>query len=414
MQNYDFFYFAKQPILDANLSTYGYELLFRSSMDTNYAEFGDPEMATISMLTSGFIKSQEGVKQNHRIFINFTENLLLNGAPRALPPAAVVIEVLEDVGWSQTLFNELLKYKQEGYLIAIDDYTGKSLNASYLDIADIIKVDVLGCKDDDIRSIVAPLQGKNMLKLAEKVEDGKAYRNLQNLGFDLFQGYFFSRPENYSGKKLNSMQTSRLRILAALQKSELETEEIVRIIAADPSIAYRLLALLNSAAFGFSMKIESIQHAVVLLGLNRLKYWLHMVILSDLKSQDAEHFPEELFMQALTRGKILEELVVEGYLGTHRPESIFLFGLFSLLDVMLDTPFEDIFTNLPLPSEFKSGYLTPDSELSPYIELLAALEDNDVDRTTGICEDCKIESQALMAASVRAHTWAISIMKEIM
>ncbi|MGB3221305.1 MAG: HDOD domain-containing protein [Desulforhopalus sp.] len=410
-QNFDYFYVARQPIFDCDGRTYGYELLFRKNAEGTFAEIDNADSATINVVTCGFIKSQENINQTKRIFINFTENMLLAGAPRALPPTIAVIEVLEDIVPSPDVVLELLKLKQEGYLIAVDDFEGNSLDDSFLDVADIIKIDVFGKTEDAILDIFNQIKHKKALKLAEKVEDRSSYNFLLKTGFDLFQGYFFARPENLTGKKVSSFQTSKIRVLSALNQPNIDTEKIVRLVNSDPSITYRLLRLLNSAAFGFSMKIESIQHAVVLLGNTRMCYWLRMVVLSDLNSSNN---PGELFLLALNRGRLLEELVIDGHLPEFKPESMFLFGMLSLLDVMLDTPFPEIFNVLPLPQSFLSGYTDPKSPLALLLQLLTSLENDAGSEFTYLSNKLKIVPQKIIEASIRANAWTDSIAGEIL
>ncbi len=399
---YDTYYVAKQPILDRKKRTYGYELLFRSSAWQSEAAIVNADSATIEVMTSGFVSSQDGQDQSKRIFINFTEKLLLEGAPRALPPSVTVIEVLENITYSSEVFEELIKLKQEGYLVAVDDFGFDYQPSKFLDIADIIKVDVLRRSKEEITHLFNLIKNKNALKLAEKVDNQRGYSFMLELGFDLFQGFFFARPENLVCKTIKSSQAAKIRILAALQSSDLELEEIVKLVTSDPSITYRLLRLLNSAAFGFSMKIESIQHAVALLGATRMRYWLHMIVLSDISTRDK---PPELFRLALNRGKTLEELASKKMIADNKPETVFLFGMLSLLDVMLDMPFPLIFKNLPLTDSFQEGYTIPTSSLALYLRLLQAFENNDQEAIALTCSETGIPPRYVTEASARAHAW---------
>ncbi len=411
MQNLDSYFVAKQPIIDRHMGTYGYELLFRSNFKDQEARIDDPDLATVNVISYGFIKSLEEIKQPKKIFINFTEKLLLSGAPRALPPAITVIEILENIKISNSLMDELIKYKQDGYTLAIDDFNIDRSPPDFLDIADIIKVEIINKSMEELSGIFEKIQDKKGLKLAEKVEDIATYKFLHDMGVDLFQGFFFAKPTNFSGKKIGVSQITKINALALLQKPEIDTKEIVHIINSDPKIAYRLLRLLNSAAFGFSMKIETIEHAVVLLGNTRLRYWLQMVILSDVNSGNK---PIELFRLALTRGKILEELAIDGTLSGQKPETFFLFGLLSLLDIMIDTNFTKIFEHLPLTSFFKDGYLNSSSEMAHCLHLMKAFETYN---SAAMMEECLflgISQEAVAKASVRAHAWSESIANDIL
>lgn len=187
-----------------------------------------------------------------------------------------------------------------------------------------------------------------------------------------------------------------------MQQDQLETNQIVEAITSDQGIAYRLLRMLNSGAFGFSMKIESIQHAVVLLGKVRIRHWLQMIILSDIAT--TKH-PKELLHLALSRGKTLEELALDGSIAGQRGDKHFLFGLLSLLDIMLDMPFPEIFRDLPLSADFQAGYINPDSAMGRYLQLLHAFEKNNIPMIMAYCKSLKLEPQAVMKASIRAHAW---------
>ena len=327
-----------------------------------------------------------------------------------MPPAVTVIEILENVQPTKLLREELVKYKQEGYFLAIDDFKMGSPTSQFFDIADIIKVDILDKTEQEIEQNCKAIAHTKALKLAEKVESGAAYRLLQKFGFDLFQGYFFARPETLSGKKITSSQASKVRVMAALQEKEIDICRFTELIHYDPGIAYRLLRLLNSAAFGFSVKIESIEHAVMLLGSTRMRYWLQMVIMSDI---NVSRNPRELFHLALMRGKILEELTLDGHISKEKPATMFLFGLLSLLDIMLNTSFEKVFNDLPLSPSFQEGYLNPESEMAIYLNLLKSIEDNNIEALEELSGHLAMSPRDVTNVLMRAHAWTDCVMDDI-
>ena len=400
--SYSYYYLAKQPILDRHGNTYGYELLFRSGYNKDHALIEDGDAATISVATAGFIKAQENIDQSKRIFVNFTERLLQEGAPRALPPSVTVVEILEHTLPIPSITKEIIRLKQDGYVIAIDDYSGTADLEDLLNLADIIKVDILGKDFAEIENIFSRLQGKKALKLAEKVEDLPTYTFVKNLGFDFFQGYYFAKPENLKGRTLHSGQFSRLKILWTLNSPQLTTEEIIDLVNADPTITYRLLRLLNSAAFSFSMKIDSVRHAVTLLGINRMRYWLRMVVMSDLATNDK---PQELLLLALNRGRLLEELAEQNEITIAAPDSLFLFGMLSVIDAMLDTPMPEIIDKLPLSESLKEGYTNPESQMAGYLNLTLALEKGQTPMLHKLCNELGIHIPLVTSASARAMDW---------
>lgn len=407
---YDHFFVARQPIFFQNGQIWGYELLFRSGPQFNVADINDQDLATFSVATSGFVRSQEDLDQTKKISINFTESLLLQEAPHGLPPSVTVIEVLENVLPSQRIVDLLIQYKQEGYLVAIDDFEGREDIGDMLNIADIIKVDVLNKNAEEVAAICAIIKGNKAIRLAEKVESREMLADLKALGFSLYQGYYFAKPELLSGRKIGSTEISKLRVLQALEDPNVAAQDLEKAIAADPSITYRLLRFLNSAAFGFSIKISSIRHAVTLLGIKRLKNWLRMVILSDLLGNKTP----ELYVMALNRGKLLEELVAEGQLQRENAETLFLFGLLSLMEPMLDTPMVDLVDQLPLPDDIKKGYLDQQTIYNKYLKLLSALEHSEPQTIRQLCTELNLAEKVLAEVSLRSMVWANNMHNQIL
>ncbi|BBO74756.1 hypothetical protein DSCW_21730 [Desulfosarcina widdelii] len=408
---FDHFYVARQPIFYNRNRIWGYELLFRAGPETKNAEISDQDLATLSVASCGFIKSQELSDQSKKICINFTEKLILEGAPRGLPPTVTVIEVLEDITPTDELVQTLIELKQDGYLVAIDDYEGKELQKEFLDLADIVKVDILGKDLDQIKAIFSSLEGNRSIKLAEKVDNEEIITHLEQLGCDLYQGYFFAKPETLEGRSLRSTEVSKFRILQALANPSFPAHEMTEIIEADPSITYRLLRLLNTPAFGFSIKITSIRHAILLLGSKRLSYWLRMVVTSDLMGKNKT---PELYRMALTRGRILEELCKDGQIQVASSETMFLFGMLSLIEAMLGVPLANILEELPLSEDLKGGYLDRGSTYSKYLELLSAVENVRASKIEALSRELNIDSGMVADASVRSMAWATSLFSQIL
>lgn len=398
---YDQFFVARQPILNEKGRIWGYELLFRSGPEYEMASITDGDHATFSVATSGFIKSQEDLDQNTKMCVNFTEQLLLQGAPQGLPSTVTVIEVLEDVIPSKQVIEKLIVYKQEGYLVAIDDYEGKSDLGDLIGVADIIKVDVLNKSIEEIEDICYTIKNSNATRIAEKVEDSELIPKLKKLGFTLFQGYYFAKPELLSGRKIGSTETSKLRVLQTIEDASSTPDTVEKVIAADPSITYRLLRFLNSAAFGFSIKIKSIRHAITLLGLKRLKNWLRMAVLSDLLGDKNP----EIYSMALNRGKMLEELVNEDQIKDADAETMFLFGLLSLIDSMMDMPIEQLLDRLPLPDEIKAGYIDKNSKFNKYLQFTAAFERSMPDLFKELCHKLGFVEKRAAEAYLRSIVW---------
>ena len=398
----DHFYVARQPIFNNTGEIWGYELLYRSGSDTQAAVITNQDIATLCVATCGFTQSQEYCDQTKKICINFTEKLILQGAPRGLPPSVTVIKVLEDTKPSREIIEILIELKQEGYIIAIDGYVGDCNQKELLDIADIVKIDILGKTTQEIEDIFRGLDTNRSLKLAERVDNREVLEHLRSLGCNLYQGYFFAKPVNLRGRTLKSVEISKLRILQAIEDPALDTETIKEVIMADPSVTYRLLRFLNSAAFGLSVKIESVKHAIHLIGLKRLKYWLRMLIMSDLADNNQ---PPELFVMSLNRGRFLEELAHHEQIKSANPDTMFLFGMLSLIEPMLEIPVKNILNELPLSDEIKSGYIDSDSTYGKYLQLAIAIENADSDEIERLCRETGVNKKEVAGASNRSIAW---------
>ncbi len=399
---FEHFFVAKQPIFNNFGEIWGYELLYRNGSDKQHAEISNEDIASLAVATCGFTQSQEFCDQSKKITINFTEKLILDGAPRGLPPTVTVIEVKAEDQPHESMLEALRSLKQEHYLIAIGGYTGQPHQDAWAGVADVIKVDILGKTESEIETIFLKIGSFDCMKLAEKVDRRESVEQLRALGCDLYQGFFFAKPVNLRGRTLKSTQVSKLRILQTIEQPKIDAKSIKECIKADPSITYRLMCFLNSAAFGFRKKIESVSHAINLIGIKQLKYWLRMTIMADLV--DADKTPE-LYVMGLNRGRFLEELAQHGHLASADPDSMFLFGLLSLIEPMLEIPFENIINKLPLSDDIKSGFSDPTSTYGKYLQLMIALEAADTSTIKALCQEIEVDRKAVAAASRCAIAW---------
>lgn len=365
------FFVARQPIFDKDQNLWGFELLFRDGLTIEFAKFDDPTQATVSVASCGFLAATADIPGNLRIFINFTEESILNRIPLALPALSTVVEILEDVPMSPDLVKRVVELKNEGYIIALDDFVGDD---SYLEIMEYVDIIKLDCLDGDTQSILRLMQkfsDTSCMFLAEKVDSESLFDDLKQHGVDLFQGYYFAKPQVLKGRKLSSQHLSQLRLASAIEREELDMETILDAIKTDVSLSYRLLRYINSAAFSFRNKIGSIKQALTLLGFNKIRHWLRLILYSDIISSRVN---PEILRMALQRAYFLDAIGENFDQKSVSPERLFLVGMFSLLDVMLNTPMEIILQDLPLSDEIKGTLLGSATPLSNYISLAQAVE----------------------------------------
>ncbi len=362
---------ARQPVFDANMQVWGYELLFRQSAHCSTAMIEDGSVATSRVMTDGFSLATEWLSPNQKVLINYPESMIIQGMPRALPPGVAVVEILETVRPTPEVLEICRQLKSEGYTLALDDFVGEPGFEALLELADMVKVDVLGVDQTRLNLVLDGLKKYPCTLLAEKVEDLAMFDKCRSLGFVLFQGYFFSRPQIVAGKKLSSNQISKLKLLQELGTPELDLEQISKIIQADVSLSYRLLRYINSPGIGLLQVVKSIAQAVNLLGQRKIAAWLRVLILADMNP--APHGRELLFF-SLQRARFLEMLATVHRTAPLSSDSMFLLGLFSSLDALLSQPMQNIVGQLSLEPRLRQALLGDDSEMRTWLELALASE----------------------------------------
>ncbi len=246
---------ARQPIFTRKDRVQGYELLFREGQMQQSANIFDPVQATLDVISYGFDLAASAIGRPKPVYINFPQELLIRRSALALPSNQCVVEILETVKPEPEVIEACLDLKKKGYRLALDDFYGQPGYEKLLDLADVIKVDILKMHPLEIKKIVNYLSSKKARLLAEKIEHVKIYQYCKQMGFDLFQGFFFCSPQLMSGCKLTPNQNSRLELFKKLAHDEWSPRQLAGIIQNDAALSYRLLRYINSAFFGFRNKI---------------------------------------------------------------------------------------------------------------------------------------------------------------
>lgn len=339
---------ARQPVFDRDMRVWGYELLYRQAEGDQQADVRDDDKATSKVIADGIALGRSGLAPTERTLVNFPLRLILEGFGFAMSPENCVVEILETVPPTRDVLNALRKLKDAGYTLALDDFVGQPEHAPFLELADIVKVDVLALSPEGLERVAKSLGGRQRMLLAEKVETARMHDQTLDMGFHLFQGFFFQRPEIVSGRTLSASEISRVKLLKELADEDYDTQGVARIIQADLSLSYRLLRYINSASFGRRDPIDSIQRASMILGQRNLAKWLQAVLMSDMNRTPKG---KELVFQSVRRAKFLELLGRVLRQPPARPDALFVLGLFSLLDSLLGMPMDQVTKDLPLTSE---------------------------------------------------------------
>ena len=400
--SYESIFVARQPVFRPDETVWGYELLFRSG-EENVANVIDDALATSSVIADGLSMAMEGMPANARILINFPEQMLMDDVGFALPKDSCIVEILEDVRPSRKTLAAVKRLKDAGYTIAVDDYFGQPQLKPFLDLADIVKIDILEL-NSDVRSIAKAIENipkDSVQLLAEKVEDSETFTSLKFLGFDLFQGYFFSKPEIIPGKKLSSNEMTKLQLLSELSSADFEPNRLAEILQSDPNLSYRLFRYINSVGFGLRTKVTSLKRAIDMMGMIQAKQWLRTAVLADMNTAPKTG---ELAYMSVHRAKFMESICTVRD-GECMPDTMFITGLFSLLDAMLGIEMDDILVKLPLDDVIVEG-LTGEGEMHDLLDLAVHYEHGEWAKTSEKLTALNLNTLEVDALYASSKNWA--------
>ncbi len=358
-------YVARQPIFDRNMKVFAYELLYRSGMSNSFSN-ADEDMATTHVLLNSFYNiGLDKLTYGKTAFVNFTANLLKQDIATLFPNTALVVEVLENVCPEDEIVNRCKELKKSGYKIALDDFVLRDDYEPLINIADIIKVDFQLTDLSERKTIVDRYSNKKIEFLAEKVETQKEYIDAKSMGYTYFQGYFFSKPTIMSGRPVSGAKASRLKLIERVNSQYFDFDEIAELVAHDVSLTYKLLKLVNSAAFGFRNKVESVRKALIILGTKEIRKLVSLLALQEM-GQDK---PDEILTISLTRAKFAELLAENSDL-KERKEECYLMGLLSMLSVMLDKPVDEALEDIPISSDIVNALVRQEDKLGDLYNMI--------------------------------------------
>ncbi len=402
------FFLGRQPILDRNQEIVGFELLFRSA-DIDHAVFESYSHACTHVITHAL--SSFGI---HEVlggkfgFINVPLGLLLSELLELLPVDQTVLELLEMIQLDDQVVERCRELKELGFQLALDDHEFDAANPGIYSVVDIIKIDILLTGMDALPEVVRQLRKYPVKLLAEKVETVEQFQICYDLGFDLFQGYFFARPVVLNRRKLDVSGMALLKLLQQLtMDATIETIEMT--FKENPALSYNLLKLVNSVSLGMREKIKTLRHAILMLGMEQLRRWTQLSMFAGHDSRGMNH---PLLEMAAVRGRLMETMLrqlASRSANDERAEAAFMVGILSLLDILFETPMEEIIVNLNLNDDVSSALLRREGQLGTMLKLAEKLEVTDFDAVTVLLEECGLSLDQLLAAQLEAFNWRSSL-----
>jgi EAL and modified HD-GYP domain-containing signal transduction protein len=406
---------ARQPIFGLSKQVYGYELLYRNSLDQNcFDENINADEASSRTILNSFVEiGLSKLTSGRKAFVNFTEHLLEEMVPLILPKEILVVEILETIQPTPEILESCRALKEAGYTIALDDFIICEENYPFLEFADVIKVDFITTTLQDIYAFVTLLpqitafRSQPICLLAEKVEDFQTYQIAVEMGFQLFQGYYFSKPVIVSGKTLSPLVINQYRVLALANTDEIDFPKMARLISKDVALSFRLLKIVNSAYFSPGRKIRGILHALVSLGSKEIRKWAALLCVMG----DPEDSMPELTRMALIRAYFLGAIAPKVNMG-NQSEALHLLGLFSLIDVMMECPMNEVLAQIQLEDSITYPLLEQCGKSWDLLSMVIEYEHGDFQGAARISQQYNLEPMILGRAYMDAIDYVTLLEQE--
>ncbi|MFZ5483900.1 MAG: EAL and HDOD domain-containing protein [Pseudomonadota bacterium] len=393
-------YLARQPIVDGKHNLIGYELLFRASAQADHADLEDTYRAGLNVMASTlFDMGTEWLLKGKLAFINMDQPTLMSEFVTLLPPQKIVIEIMATVAPDEELIARLQELKAAGFRFALDKFEVGSPLAKLLPLASFVKLDVVELGKDKTAAMVRSLLGQPVKLVAEKVESREVFDWCQGLGFHYFQGYYFAHPEHLMARVLNPGHATILRLLDMVRK-DAEVKDIESVLKTDVALTFKLLRYINSAGFGLSCEVQSIRHAVSILGMKPLYRWLTLL----LATAGTHPASPAQARTAITRGRLCE-LLGSHVMSKGDLDNLFITGVFSLLDAMLDTPMEEILDRLIISEDIAEALLNRRGMYGPILALAEACESQDLARMEELTLALMLTPEQVTKDHLQALAW---------
>ncbi|WP_342508808.1 HDOD domain-containing protein [Sporosarcina sp. FSL K6-2383] len=410
MEKLDIFV-GRQPILNRDGELFAYELLYRNSKD-NFFPGIDSDKATIGLLVNTFLSiGIENVAGESMAFINFSGELLAKDIFTGLRPDKVVIEILEDVEITPSLLTKMKLLKTEGFKLALDDFILQNqymVHKELFEIIDFVKVDFINT------TLVERLEIETFIKkypdivfLAEKIETEQQFKQAEEAGYKLFQGYFFAEPEIITGIEIPTNVSLHFQIIEQFNRKSPNIDIVADLIMRDISLSYKLLRLMNTLVFEVPKRISSIKQAIMIIGMQETKKWMLVLALREMGEGLGKGRIKALVDYSLTRAKMCELLAEHE--GKKNAEEYFLAGMFSLINVITKRDWDDILELIPLSDIVARTLKGEQTEITQSLKLAEAIERFDWVSLEQLAEKIDIDKAQLSAYSLEAHRWIQNI-----
>ncbi|MCB5183775.1 EAL domain-containing protein [Methylobacillus gramineus] len=393
-------FIGRQPIMNINQDIVAYELFFRHSGEATTAVFENSLQACTRVLVNTISDmGSQWLLGDKMAFINVSEEMLQSEFLELLPPARTVLE-LSDITAPTTAVVERCHFlRKRGYKIALKDKGDSLLGSPLIDCADFIKIDTLSRSMDDVARRFLDYQSLTVKIVAEKVERQEQYEACKKIGFHLIQGFYFAHTETFTAKVINPAFTAVLDLLNMISR-DADMKEVENGFKRDAALSFKLLRYINSVGFGLSCEIQSIRHALTIIGTKQLYRWLTLLMVTAGENSAAP----ALMKTSITRGR-LTELLGDGYFDKAGRDNLFVVGVFSMLDRMLEMPMEQVLEKVDLPEAVHDALLHRQGIYGPFLELAEACENQDGTRIIALASNLQLDPNKVNDCHIASLAW---------
>lgn len=402
-------YVGRQPIYDRRRRVVGYELLFRPHATATASSLSNEE-ATAAVIVNTFTEFGLSDLVGGRLaFINLPRGFVDGSYELPFGPEGVVLELLENIPDTPETRAGIERLHAAGYTLALDDFVRGSEQSGFLDLATFAKLDAQTTSTEEFAEVVRLCTERGVQVVAERVETQEQVELASETGVGLFQGWYFARAETLRADAVQVSGVTALRLHSLLSDPDATLAEVERAVRVDLPLTYRVLRVVNSASTGLSRTISSVREAIALLGMDKLRTWVMLFMLSDLCGGS-----ESVLTRAVTRARACELLAEDAGVIGHEA---FTVGLLSYLDELLDRPMTEILDDLPLQDHMSAALLYGDGPLGL---LLAAVRDYER-RALGedladpaIAAEPEESVEAIARSYLASMGWSLRVSRDLM
>jgi EAL and modified HD-GYP domain-containing signal transduction protein len=392
---------GRQPIYREGVQVCGYEL-FSSKDELKLAPLATDPVAANALLNDFIDIGIEQVAGPDPGFVSVTHEFLLSDYRSSLPKNSVVLQVPAATPANNDVLNSICGLVAEGYSIALNHFVYNDELRPMIEAAEIVKLSVRDHDRFALAEQVHKLGPFDIRLLAEHVETESEYLYCKDLGFDYFEGYFFSKPRFSNKTALPANRLSTLHLLSKLQEPDISLDELEYAVGQDVAMSYRILRYLNSATLALPRQIDSIRHAVMMVGTNLIRNWASVLLLESIEDK-----PRELMVMAMVRAYMCKQLGAA--MGAKNLDQFFTVGLFSLLDTLLDRPMPMVLDDLPLIDPVKNALLNRAGLMGAALKCVEAYERCDWDQASCM----NLDPKKIREAYLNAVAWSRAVTREL-